>query len=113
MSFRGYVLLGLCVGLAGCGGPEGRKPPVAGTPAKADPAILESRLLKEKPEGTVLSVTQAKEAKDDQEVVVEGKVPPATTKPFLAKLAGFTLMSREDLDDPKTKEELECEDADT
>src|SRR5262245_16561891 len=104
MTVRHYVLFGVCALLAGCGGPEVKKP-LAGSPPKANESILEPRLLKEKPEGTVLSVLQAKGAKDDEEVVVEGQVPPATTKPFLENRAAFTLMSREDLENPEIKQE--------
>ncbi len=112
MTSRGYLLLGMCVFLAGCGGPKAGKGAAPPAP-QANTAILEPRLLQERPKQPVLSLGQLKEAADDQEVVFEGRVPPATTKPFLQNRAVFKLMSREDLGDPKIKEELECEDADT
>jgi hypothetical protein len=111
LSLRRFLLVGCLGGALGCTGPKpDEKPKVE---AVARPELLEPVALGEKP-GQARSVIDVREqAKDGDEVVLTGKVPPANCKPFLERLAGFVLMDPKDLDDPAVKEELACDDAAT
>ncbi len=106
---RAIGWVGLCILLSGC--PNPRKEESRPT-SEANPALLEPLLLKEKPDAPQ-GVRQIWDKADGDEVIVQGQVPPGTTRPFVENHAAFLLMDLEDLKDPKVREELECEEAST
>jgi hypothetical protein len=107
-KLRSLAWLGLLLA-TGCAGPKPEPTPQA----RGDANLLEPYLLQEKPE-TVQSFTDVRDkAEDGAEVIVQGRVPPETTKPFLDNRAAFIVMAPEDLADPKIREELSCEEAAT
>jgi hypothetical protein len=112
------LLMLLCLGLllaAGCTGkkPRGGNEAIAVTEATVDLTLLEPFALKEKPDAKHNVIQIRDQAKDGDEVLFHGIVPPANVKPWSDSLAVFKLMAKEDLDDPKVKDEFACEEAET
>jgi hypothetical protein len=107
-------MLGLLL-LAGCSGPKrGGGPKSEQTAAvQSDLKLLEPFLLKEKPQAEQSVLDVRDKAKNGDEVVFHGVVPPANVKPWSDTLAVFKLMAKEDLEDPKVKDEFACEEAET
>lgn len=99
--------------VAGCSGPKPGTGGNTGGAALADAALLEPFHLKDKP-ASVQDVIQVRDgARDGDEVVFQGIVPPENVKPYSETRAVFKLMAQADLDDPKIKEEFECDEAAT
>jgi hypothetical protein len=109
MGARG---IGFAMGLLLLGGCA-HKPAEQESAHALKPELFRGLLLAQKPDNA-MSVIQIRDAaKDGQEVVVEGQIPPEGTGPFNPGLASFVLMAEADLEDPKIKEELACPEAAT
>jgi hypothetical protein len=102
MPLRILLLLAPLV-LVGCGSTQQSPAP---PPRAADPSLLEPLLLSEKPAPARGLADVRDTAKDGEEVVLEGQVPPGEGRSFLNDRAGFVLMAKEDID--QNREELEC-----
>jgi hypothetical protein len=112
LGLAGLALAGL-VFLAGCTNSKRGQKPAPSAEASADQKLLEPFALKEKPSETQNVRDIRDKARDGDEVVFQGIVPPANVKPWSDSLAVVKLMAKEDLDDPKVKDEFECPEAET
>lgn len=86
--------------------------PQASAPPAEQAAALDAVVMAEKPAHTV-GVRDALAKADGDKVVVTGRTPGETVKPFNTAVASFLLMAPEDLDDEAIKDELACDDAAT
>ena len=111
--FLGALLL-LLTGALGCSqkpaADGGKQDPPAPNPA--DVGKLDALVMNEKP-ANAISVRDALTRNEGDKVVVTGRVPGETLKPYNAAVAAVVLMAPEDLDDEKIKTELDCDDAAT
>ena len=112
LGAAGLGLLSLVL-VAGCSGPKRGPAPPPSAEATNNSKLLEPFLLKEKPQGGQTVQEVRDKAKDGDEVVFQGIVPPANVKPWSDTLAVFRLMAQEDLDDPKVKNEFDCDEGAT
>jgi hypothetical protein len=113
--FVGFALLTLL----GCAEQRteqnGNQPAPSGgrkTETAAQVELLQPLLLAKKPD-RALSVHEAMKRKNGEVVVVTGKAPPETVKPFNTGLAAFLIMAPEELAKEAVQDELSCEDAAT
>jgi hypothetical protein len=115
LAMRMIVVVGLggLLFLTGCSGSKPASNNDEAAEARSDAALLEPFYLKEKPAEAQSVIGVRTGAKDGDEVVLQGIVPPDNVKPYSDTLAIFKLMAKEDLDDPKVKEEFDCDDAAT
>ncbi len=103
---RQLFLGGLLIAAVGCG----QQAQVSAPPV--DQSALDAVVMPEKPANAV-GVREALAMSDGQKVVVTGRTPGQTVKPFNSAVATFVLMAPEDLDREEIREELSCDDAAT
>ena len=112
---REYFLVGTLVLLAalGCTRSKPGGPAATDDGPKANASLLEPLIAKEKLSDAQAVIDVRDKAKDGDEVVLVGTVPPENVRPFNDTLAVVRLMDPRDLADPAIKEEFECEEAAT
>lgn len=107
MNTRKLLCFIVILAFIGCTGPKPRPP----AEAKADANLLEPLALKEKPKVPIMTVAQVRtDSNNGDEVVLEGRIPPDSAKPFVDGSAAFAILDPKDFDEPEIQEALECPD---
>lgn len=109
---RNAILLALgcvLVVMLGCSRQRPVGPVSTGDEPKANASLLVPLIAKEKLADARPVIDVRDKAKDGDEVVVIGTVPPDNVKPFNDTLAVIRLMDPRDLEDPTVKEEFACD----